>query len=68
MATEIDKAKGELHARIEALDAYNEQAWNSTVEEIQEEAAATRCEAVTHRTITSMSGLAGNRTETARKA
>ena len=38
MATEIDKAKGELHARIEALDAYNEQAWNSTVEEIQEEA------------------------------
>jgi len=38
LATEIDKAKDQLHARIEALDAYNEQAWNSTVEGIQEEA------------------------------
>ena len=38
MATEIDKAKDELHARIEALDAYNEKAWNSTVDGIQDEA------------------------------
>ena len=38
MATEIEKAKDELHARIEALDAFNDQAWSTTVDEIKDEA------------------------------
>ena len=38
MATEIEKAKDELHARIEALDAFNEAAWLTTVDGIKDEA------------------------------
>jgi hypothetical protein len=38
LATEIDKAKDELHTRIEALDAFNSEALTTTVDEIKEEA------------------------------
>ena len=38
MVTSIDKAKEEVHTRIEAVDAYNERAWSETVDGIQEEA------------------------------
>ena len=34
MVTSIDKAREEMHTRIEAVDAFNERAWGETVDGI----------------------------------